>query len=253
MRQKLAIALSLLIGIVGAKAETQLPSISLHLVGDSTMSDKTNLAYPERGWGQVLPEFGLPQLSIKNHAANGRSTKRFVDEGRWSSVLSSLSANDYVLIQFGHNDQKREDPARFASADIDYVNYLRQFIDDVESKGATAIIASSICRRHYTDTGVLKRTLTDYALAARRVASEKGVLFVPMNRRTCEFLTETGEAESQQYFIQVPPDLYGRYPQGKIDNTHLNVVGAAKVAQFFVRELKTLDHPLSDYFYRDTL
>ena len=100
---------------------------------------------------------------------------------------------------------------------------------------------------------MLKRTLTDYALAARRVASEKGELFVPMNRRTCEYLTETGEAESQQYFIQVPPDLYGRYPQGKIDNTHLNVVGAAKVAQFFVRELKTLDHPLSDYFYRDTL
>ncbi|WOI39100.1 rhamnogalacturonan acetylesterase [Alteromonas sp. CI.11.F.A3] len=253
MRQKRAIALSLLIGMASAKAETQLPSISLHLVGDSTMSNKPNLAYPERGWGQILPEFGLPQLSIKNHAANGRSTKRFVDEGRWSSVLSSLSANDYVLIQFGHNDQKSEDPTRYASADIDYANYLNQFINDVQDKGAHVIIASSICRRHYTDTGTLKRTLTDYAAAARRVAREKSVLFVPMNHQTCHFLAKIGEAESQQYFIQVPPDLYGRYPEGKVDNTHLNVMGAAKVAQFFVRELKTLDHPLSDYFYRDTL
>ena len=180
MSRKRTIAFLLLIGMASARAETQLSSISLHLVGDSTMSDKPNLAYPERGWGQILPEFGLPQLSIKNHAANGRSTKRFVDEGRWDSVLSSLSANDYVLIQFGHNDQKREDPARFANADTDYANYLSQFIDDVESKGANAIIASSICRRHFTDTGVLKRTLTDYAAAAQRIAREKEVLFVPM-------------------------------------------------------------------------
>jgi lysophospholipase L1-like esterase len=253
MSRKRTIAFLLLIGMASARAETQLSSISLHLVGDSTMSDKPNLAYPERGWGQILPEFGLPQLSIKNHAANGRSTKRFVDEGRWDSVLSSLSANDYVLIQFGHNDQKREDPARFANADTDYANYLSQFIDDVESKGANAIIASSICRRHYTDTGVLKRTLTDYAAAAQRIAREKEVLFVPMNHLTCHFFANIGEAESQQYFIQVPPDLYARYPQGKVDNTHLNVVGAAKVAQFFVRELETLAHPLSDYFYRDIL
>ena len=65
-------------------AQAQQPStVTLHLVGDSTMSDKPNLAYPERGWGQLLPEFLLPQLKVVNHAANGRSTRRFLNEGRW--------------------------------------------------------------------------------------------------------------------------------------------------------------------------
>jgi len=239
-----------------ADATTETPvlaSTTLHLVGDSTMSYKPNAAYPERGWGQLVSGYVLPQLSIKNHAANGRSTKRFVDEGRWNMMLSSLSAGDYVLIQFGHNDQKKDDPARFADANTDYTSYLITFIEDVRKKDAQVLIASSICRRHFTNEGVLKRTLLDYAHAAKAVASEKGVPFIPLNDKSCQFLATVGEGQSQQYFIKVPPGLYARYPEGKVDNTHLNVVGAAKVAQFFVRELKSIEHPLAKYVYREVL
>ena len=72
--------------------------VALHLVGDSTMSDKPNLAYPERGWGQLLPQYMNEELEIVNHAANGRSTRRFINEGRWALVLSELKEGDYVLI-----------------------------------------------------------------------------------------------------------------------------------------------------------
>ncbi|MCY7297194.1 rhamnogalacturonan acetylesterase [Alteromonas sp. a30] len=226
---------------------------TLHLVGDSTMSNKPNLAYPERGWGQLLPQFISPELEVRNHAANGRSTRRFINEGRWGMVLSELGKGDFVLIQFGHNDQKQSDPARYASVDTDYPAFLKRYIKETREKGATPLIASSICRRHFTPEGVLKLTLTDYADAARKVAKEENVAFFPMNKRTCDFLKDIGEPASNHYFIKVPKDLYTRYPDGKSDNTHLNVVGAAKVAQFFVRELKAQDHELTKYVYRDTL
>lgn len=227
--------------------------VTLHLVGDSTMSDKTNLAYPERGWGQLLPQYMNQELEIVNHAANGRSTRRFIDEGRWALVLSELKEGDYVLIQFGHNDQKADDPTRYASADNDYPAFLHQYIKDVRDKHAIPMIASSICRRHFDEQGKLQRKLLDYAAAARQVASEENVDFFDLNEQTCGFLNAIGEPESRQYFIQVPPDLYTRYPEGKTDNTHLNVVGAAKVAQFFIRDLRERNHPLAKYVYRDSL
>ena len=96
---------------IPAGSSTSMPAPRLHLVGDSTMADKTNLHYPERGWGQLLRAFMLPELSIINHAANGRSTLRFLNEGRWQLLVSDLAEGDYVLIQFGHNDQKQDDPA----------------------------------------------------------------------------------------------------------------------------------------------
>ncbi|GGF77225.1 rhamnogalacturonan acetylesterase [Alteromonas lipolytica] len=227
--------------------------VALHLVGDSTMSNKPNLAYPERGWGQLLPQYMTEELEIVNHAANGRSTRRFLNEGRWALVLSELKAGDYVLIQFGHNDQKEDDPARYASADKDYPAFLRQYIKEVRAKDATPMIASSICRRHFDEQGNLQRKLLDYASAAKQVAESEGVEFFDLNEQTCGFLKNIGEPESRQYFIQVPPDLYTRYPEGKTDNTHLNVVGAAKVAQFFIRDLKARKHPLANYVYRDSL
>ena len=88
---------------VSAQAPNQ---TTLHLVGDSTMADKPNLSYPERGWGQLVPAFMSPKLVIKIHASNGRSTRRFIDEGRWGVVISELKEGDYVLIQFGHNDAR---------------------------------------------------------------------------------------------------------------------------------------------------
>lgn len=234
-------------------AEGLPPPTTLHLVGDSTMSNKENLNYPERGWGQILPGFMLPQLRIMNHAANGRSTKRFVDEGRWAYLLSELSAGDYVLVQFGHNDQKKDSPSRYADAENDYPEYLTGFINDVTERGAHIMIASSICRRHFDNEGKLKRTLTRYASAAEQVARKHKVTFIPMNTLTCDFFASIGDGASEDYFIKVPAGIYAKFPNGKVDNTHVNVVGATKVSQLFVRALKAQNHPLADYVYRTLL
>ena len=99
----------------------------------------------------------------------------FLNEGRWQLLVSDLSAGDYVLIQFGHNDQKQDDPARYAAVDSTYPQLLRRFISEVRSKGAIPMLATSICRRSFNDKGELENNLADYAAATRQVAaSEKG-------------------------------------------------------------------------------
>lgn len=251
MRHSLLLGIGLLASISVQAAE--LPSTTLHLVGDSTMSFKPNQAYPERGWGQLLSEFVLPQLTIVNHAANGRSTRRFLNEGRWQLLISDLKAGDYVLIQFGHNDQKHDDPVRFAAANGDYQTFLRQFIQDVKARQAIPMLASSICRRNFTEDGKLKRDLADYATAAAKVATEEHLTFFDLQKHSCDFIEQQGPSASQPYFIQVPADLYAKFPEGKTDNTHLTLQGASKIAQFFVRDLKAQQHPLAAYVYRELL
>lgn len=232
---------------------TSMPAPRLHLVGDSTMADKPNLNYPERGWGQLLRAFMLPELSIINHAANGRSTLRFLNEGRWQLLVSDLSAGDYVLIQFGHNDQKKDDPARYAAVDSTYPQLLRRFISEVRSKGAIPLLATSICRRSFNDKGELENNLADYAAATRQVAASEKVELFDLNAQSCADLTRFGPTNSQAYFIQVPAGLYQQFPDGKIDNTHLSVQGASWIAQLFVRDLKTRQHPLAQFIWRELL
>ena len=89
--------------------------IHIFMIGDSTMADKPLNDNPEKGWGQLFPQYFTGDVQIKNHAVNGRSTKSFLKEGRWDSVMKYLQKDDYVFIQFGHNDQKIEDSNRYAA------------------------------------------------------------------------------------------------------------------------------------------
>jgi len=83
---------------------------------------------PEKGWAQMLPQFLNAELEVKNHAVNGRSTKSFIDEGRWKAVYDQLQKGDYVFIQFGHNDQKIKDSTRFTNPYTQYRYNLELFI-----------------------------------------------------------------------------------------------------------------------------
>ncbi len=232
---------------------TALPAPRLHLVGDSTMADKVALSYPERGWGQLLPEFMQPQLSIINHAANGRSTLRFANEGRWQLLLTELQAGDYVLIQFGHNDQKASDPSRYAPADTTFSQYLTTFIHEVKAKGGVPMLATPICRRNFNSDGKLQTDLLEYANATKRVAAQQQVALFDLYQLSCQHLASLGPSASQSFYLQIPAKLYQQFPEGKIDNTHLNVVGASWISQLFVQELQRQHHPLARLIWRDRL
>ena len=122
--------------------------ISVFLAGDSTMADKKEKDYPETGWGQILPEFFNDYVTVYNYARNGRSSKSFIDEGLWDTILNHLQPGDYVFIQFGHNDQKFQDPRRYTNPFTAYRQNLVRFILDSKKKEAHPVLLTSIVRRN---------------------------------------------------------------------------------------------------------
>ncbi len=222
---------------------------ALHLVGDSTMADKPPLpVFPERGWGQLLREFMVEPARLVNHAANGRSTRRFVDEGRWAHLLAQLSAGDFVLIQFGHNDQKDDDPKRYAPAQTDFKAYLRSFIADVKAKGATPILATSVARRRFGKDGRVVQTLADYPQALRDVAAETGVPLIDMNVLTAEQIQALGPEASKAMFMHIAPGRYDALPQGRVDDTHYVEAGARATAALAAQALRAQVPALRPWF-----
>jgi acetyl esterase/lipase len=217
-----------LAAIVGAIAE---PTVDVYLVGDSTMADKpTPGTNPERGWGQLLPRFFDEHVAIHNHAVNGRSTKSFIDEGKWSAVEHALKPGDYVFIQFGHNDEKVEDSARYAAPYTAYRKNLERFVAESRAKGATPVLFTPIVRRKFNAQGTLGDTHGAYPLVVRDVARDLSVALVDLQTSTEDLVRSAGPEGSKKLYVWVAPGESKMYPDGHQDDTHLSVLGATRVA-----------------------
>ena len=225
--------------------------ITLFLIGDSTLADKPYTgSNPEKGWGQVLPLYLKKGIRVENHAVNGRSTKSFRDEGRWDSVQKRIKPGDYVIIQFGHNDQKKESPDRYAAANTDYRSNLVRYITEAREKGAKPIIASPISRRSYNEKGVLEDTHGRYSEVVREVAKEMKVPLLDLHKRTVEVIEQFGIEKSKELFLHYKPGDYDKFPEGKSDDTHLSPTGAFKVADLAVEDLKKV-LPEFEFFLKE--
>ena len=197
---------------------------TVHLMGDSTMAEKDlPKAGLERGWGMMLQNFLNPEeVKVINYAQNGRSTKSFIDLGLWDKVYAAIQPGDYVFIQFGHNDAKADDPARYAAAWGAYQDNLRLFIDGVREKGGTPVLLTPVARRWFKEGGLDRNCHTDYPAAMKAVASEKNVTLLDVTTPTLDWIEELGDEASKAYFM---------ISTGKNDNTHLVPAGARKVTE----------------------
>ena len=211
---------------------------NIWLIGDSTMAYKKPERFPESGWGVALADFVTDKVKVHNHAASGRSTLSFINEGRWKSVSDSLQKGDYVVIQFGHNDEKKE-PKLYTDPFGSFKNNLRKFIEESRQKGAVPIICSSIVRRHFDGKGNLIDTHGDYIKAAKEIAMETKTPYVNMEAATRKLVSEMGPDKSKEIF---------NFTNKKQDSTHVNVKGANAVAQLFVNEVKAESLPMSRLF-----
>jgi lysophospholipase L1-like esterase len=223
--------------VISVTAFAPKKKINVWLIGDSTMAWKKPQNDPESGWGEGLKHFINGSATVHNHAASGRSTKSFVNEKRWQAVLDSIRPGDYVVIQFGHNDEK---PAASLHTDpfTTYKEYLKKFVDETRSKKAIPIICSSIIRRHFDSEGKLKNTHGDYIEASRQIAAETNTIFIDMEARSRKLVTEMGPEKSKSLFLFCKPGEYPTRPNGVQDSTHLNHYGAQLVATLFVQGLK---------------
>lgn len=207
--------------------------ITIFMIGDSTMADK-NLAKQnqERGWGQMLPLHLKGDIKVDNHAQNGRSTKSFIDEGRWEAVITKVQPGDYVFIQFGHNDEK-EDAKRHTDAQTSFRDNLTRFIRETKAKGGHPVLYNSIVRRNFVD-GVLTDTHGEYREVPKQVAEAEGIPFVDANAITDNMVRKMGDKKSTKMYMWIKPHKYEFCPDGKKDDTHLNIKGATKVSKMLI-------------------
>lgn len=220
---------------------------TLHLIGDSTMADKPKEpANPETGWGQALPALLKPEAGrIVNYAMNGRSTKSFIDEGRWTKVVAALQGGDFVIIQFAHNDEKSDKPAVYAPARGAYQDNLRRFVREAREHGATPVLATPVARRRWSEAGELVDTHGDYPAALRAVAAEEKVPLLELNVLTAELERGHGVEGSKRLHLHYPGGVYERWKEPVKDDTHFSEYGAARVAALAVQEWLRLQLPLS--------
>ncbi|MGD0341617.1 MAG: rhamnogalacturonan acetylesterase [Bacteroidales bacterium] len=217
--------------------------VNIWMIGDSTMANKKAEVAPETGWGMVLQDFFNKEVKIHNHAVNGQSSRSFMSEGRWKSVYDSLKRGDYVIIQFGHNDEK-PDSARHTEPFTTYKRQIKQYIDNTRSKKAIPIVCSPIVRRHFDGAGNLKDTHGDYIKASREIAGETNTAFIDMEAKSRKLVAELGPEKSKSLFLFCKPGEYLTRPKGVQDSTHLNNYGAHQIASLFVDGVKELKLPL---------
>jgi pectinesterase len=197
--------------------------MKIALVGDSTVTE-------DAGWGKAFATKFNSNVKVHNFAFNGRSSKSWYEEKHLPKVLSVKP--DYVLIQFGHNDQPGKGPERETDPDTTYRDYLKVYIKAFRAIGSEPIIVSSVTRRHFDASGKIESTLTPWAEAAKAIAQELNTPFIDLHANSIQYHNQIGPAASMSFNIS----------EG--DLTHLNQKGAEAIAKLIVRELEVVAEDL---------
>jgi sialidase-1 len=211
---------------------------TLFLAGDSTMAEKLPEKRPETGWGEGLRLLlDESKLRVENHAMNGRSTKSFLAEKRWEALLARVQKGDWVLVQFGHNDQSKDKGERYTPPD-DYKANLTRFVSDVRQRGGNPVLLTPVMRRRFDAQGQFYDTHGAYPDFVHEVAAATKTPLIDHHRLSERVLRDAGPEPSRKLFLQLKPGESPHYPQGVEDNTHFNAVGARRMAELVVEAIR---------------
>lgn len=211
-------------------------------IGDSTVQTNRMDTWPQCGMGQVLELYLRPGVRVENHGKNGRSTKSFLEEGRWAPVEKTLGPGDLLLVQFGHNDEKSQDPSRYSSP-ADYARRVWDFCRIAQGKGAMAVAVTPLTRRRFREDGLLEDTHGPYPQALRDMAAERGLPLIDLTAESRAWVEGLGAVQSRERYMLFPAGAYARYPEGLTDCTHLRYLGAVEFAGLVAKGLKALGEP----------
>lgn len=262
MKQVRLLAVLMVLVLLCTSAINQ-KTTTIFIIGDSTAAKKDlSKGSPERGWGMALQcYFDEAFIRVDNHAVNGRSSKSFIGEGRWKQVLDKLQPGDYVVIQFGHNDEK---PGETRHTDpgstFDYT--LAKYVRETREKGGIPVLMNPVVRRNFAkkqvssagdDESLRNTTFKDganvqegdslvdthglYAVAPRDVAQRMNCLFVDANKITHDLEQSLGVEKSKKLHMWYKPGEHPALPKGRQDNTHYNIYGAHQVAKLLADAL----------------
>ena len=213
---------------------------TIYYAGDSTVQYNDATTYPQTGIGQVLHLFLKENIRVSNHAKNGRSTKSFMDECRLVPIYDNITKGDFLFIQFGHNDEKENDPLRYTQAYGEFRDNLQRMANLAYNKGAYPVIISPIERRLFNEDGSLRVTHEPYVTSMREYAKEKNIAFIDLNKMSREILVNLGPEEAKKLHLQLEAGEYKNFPEGLKDNTHLKYEGAVTYAECISKGLYEL-------------
>lgn len=208
--------------------------------GDSTVQYNNFLTYPQTGIGQVFNLFLTEGISVENHARNGRSTKNFIDEKRLEKIEELISEGDFLFIQFGHNDEKKDDPARFTEPDGEFKTNLEIYAAAARNKGAYPVFITPLSRRIYAEKFPGEFTHKAYADGMKETAKKLNVPLIDLYAMSEDAIRGAGEEKSKDWFMYLNPSEFEAFPEGKTDDTHLRYEGAVTFAGLIAKGLKDL-------------
>lgn len=198
----------------------------IYYIGDSTVAFNKIHTYPQTGMSQGLPLYLKDHVQVISLAKNGRSTKSFLDEGLFLPAQQGMGPGDFLLIQFGHNDEK-DDPARHTDPNGSFQDNLRFFINEAREKGAYPVLITPIARRLFDEQGdFLPGSHGAYPEAVRQVGAQENVPVADLTALTEGYLAQLGDEPSKPLFV---------WPK---DNTHFKAEGAVRMAGFLASELE---------------
>lgn len=216
---------------------------TLYLCGNSTVVDQSN--EPWASWGQMIPRFLGDSLCVANYAESGLAVATFIGQNRWAKILSRLKAGDYVLLEFGHNDQKTDDrPGN--GAFYAFSHQVKQMIDECRQRGAIFILCTPTMRRSF-EGNVVVNTHKDYPEAIRGIAQREQLLLIDLQLLTGRFYEAMGPEDSKRAFVHYPANTWPDQTKALADNTHFNPYGAYEIAKMVARALRDSALPLRTY------
>jgi lysophospholipase L1-like esterase len=221
-----------------------------YIIGDSTVRNGDGTGKNNQmGWGSVIaPYFDTSKIGIRNHAIGGRSSRTFITDGRWIAILATLKKDDFVIMQFGHNDGGALDDTARARGTIKGIGddsieiynpirkmkevvhtygwYMRKYVNEAKAKGAIPVVCSPIPRNDWKDGKVI-RSADSYSLWAKQIAEQEGAYFIHLNELVAAKYEKLGEEKIKTFF--------------PADHTHTNTEGAILNAETVVEALKKIN------------
>lgn len=219
---------------------------TVFLAGNSTVVDQVH--EPFAAWGQMITRFfESGKIVFSNHAESGESLQSFVAENRLKKILFDMKKDDYLFIEFAHNDQK----IKGFRAMFEYKDLLKSYINQTRNKGGIPVLITSMHRRNFDSKGQIINTLLDFPDAMREVAQAENVILIDLNAMS-KILWETlGVDESKKAFVHVAAGTYAGQEKAYADDTHFSNYGAYQLAKCIVEGIQNSDLPIKKYLSKN--
>lgn len=239
------------------KIEPDTTATTIFLCGNSTVVDQGT--EPWASWGQMFTRWFVEQslntkpstqnISIANYAESGLTATSFMAQNRLEKILSVIREGDYVICEFGHNDEKEKGPG--TGAWYHYSVALKKFVDMVRAKKGNIIFCTPTQRRFFDAEGKIKNTHGDFPAAMKAVAERENVPLIDLSAETKTLFETMGVEGSKHLLVHYPMGTFPWQQKKFSDNTHFNPFGAYEVSKLVVMGLKRLNSPLVQYLSSD--